>query len=176
MELTPEERQRIYQEEKARRGGNKGRLVVGCLVVLGLAGLMCSVWFISCISKIATTSGTRLSTAQPSASSQPELLLLAQHCNISRGGGMLIVEGQVQNTSPRSMDFVIVVAEGFDKDGNFVSSQDAPVDYRPLLPGQRSPFTVIMNFNPAIARCGVTGFKDSNGRQILHSVKPAQDR
>jgi hypothetical protein len=43
------------------------------------------------------------------------------------------------------------------------------VEYDPLLPGQRSPFSAITTGNPAITKCNV-GFKQMFGGAL--SVKP----
>jgi hypothetical protein len=47
----------------------------------------------------------------------------------------------------------------------FISSDDALIEYNPLLPGQSSPFKVMVRFNPAMKTYRVH-FKDVLGRVI----------
>lgn len=58
------------------------------------------------------------------------------------------VEGQVKNLTSDAFRSVTAVVSWFDKDDRFISSDSALVDYRPLLPGQVSPFSVLVASNP----------------------------
>jgi hypothetical protein len=56
--------------------------------------------------------------------------------------------------------------------GDFVSSDDALIEYNPLLAGQTSPFKTITKGNPAIKRCKI-GFKHFWGAEIsFEDAKP----
>jgi hypothetical protein len=41
-----------------------------------------------------------------------------------------------------------VVASWYDKDGTFISSDDAPIEYQPLMPGHTSPFKSLIQGMP----------------------------
>jgi hypothetical protein len=62
---------------------------------------------------------------------------------------------------------VAVVATWYDKDGNFIKTDDALIDYNPILPGQTSPFKTITSGNPAMSRYTVE-FKHLLGGTISH--------
>jgi len=68
----------------------------------------------------------------------------------SREYGYITLEGEVRNISGLSINEIVAVAKAYTEDGTFVKSDDALIDYQPLLAGQASPFKVIMSDNPAI--------------------------
>ncbi len=63
-----------------------------------------------------------------------------------------IVQGQVQNISKSSMRRVIAVVSWYTADGSFITSDDAEVDYNPILPGQVSPYKVFSTANPQMEK------------------------
>lgn len=81
-----------------------------------------------------------------------QLALLAARGYESEYGGYHYVEGQVKNVTDAPLKNVTAVAIWSDKDGNFIKSDDALVEYNPLLPGQTSPFKTISTGNPAMAK------------------------
>jgi hypothetical protein len=91
---------------------------------------------------------------RPSAPAAPtyELALISSRGYESDGGGYHIVEGRVKNVSDQSLKNVAAVATWFDKDGEFIKSDDALVDYNPILPGQISPFKTMSSTNPAMTK------------------------
>jgi len=90
--------------------------------------------------------------AQTSQEATPQLALLSSRGYESERGGYHYVEGQVRNISNQSLKNVTAVATWFDKDRNFIKSDDALIDYNPILRGQTSPFKTISSGNPAMAR------------------------
>jgi hypothetical protein len=66
--------------------------------------------------------------------------------------GYHYVEGQVKNVSDKPLKNVTAVGIWLDKDGNFIKSDDALIDYNPILPGQTSPFKTISSGNPAMSK------------------------
>jgi hypothetical protein len=76
-----------------------------------------------------------------------------------------IVEGEVRNISGASMDNVTAVARFYSADRTFITSDDALIDYRPLLPGQSSPFKIMQSWNPAMKSAGLE-FREFGGRAI----------
>jgi hypothetical protein len=86
----------------------------------------------------------------------------------SRGGyGYYTVEGEVKNISGKRLENVEAVATMYDKDGGFITTGSALIDYDPILPGQTSPFKVMVRANPAMERYRVT-FKKLSGVPIFH--------
>jgi hypothetical protein len=69
--------------------------------------------------------------------------------------GHAILEGQVRNISAHSLRNVEAVATFYTKDGEFITSADALIDYNPILPGQASPFKVYATENPAMNKANV---------------------
>jgi hypothetical protein len=90
-------------------------------------------------------------TARPSAtapSTAPSLALLS-----SRGyeqSSFFIVEGQVTNLSDRPLRNVTAVSTWVDAKGEFITSDNAIIDFNPILPGQTSPFKTMTRGNPAM--------------------------
>lgn len=82
------------------------------------------------------------------AAAGPVLKVLA--FNWKEDHGYLIMEGLVKNTSSEPLKDVQAVAIYSDEDGTFVKSEDALVEYNPILPDQSSPFKVTTKNDPAI--------------------------
>lgn len=79
--------------------------------------------------------------------------------------GYFIIEGEVKNISSESLKSVEAVGTTYTETGEFVKSSEALIEYDPILPGQTSPFKVMMTTNPAITKCNV-GFKEFWGTTI----------
>ena len=77
----------------------------------------------------------------------------------------MIVEGQVENISQSSMKNVVAVANFYTQDGEFITSENALIEYDPIPPGQTSPFKTGARYNPAMKRCSVD-FKEFFGGKI----------
>ena len=75
------------------------------------------------------------------------------------------IAGDVKNISNKPLENVLAVGTAYTEDGTFVKSSDAIIEYSPILPGQTSPFEVLMSGNPAISKCKV-GFKEFLGGAI----------
>jgi hypothetical protein len=114
--------------------------------------------------RTTTGSGT---TPAPALAATPsdDVALLSARGYESEYGGYHYVEGQVKNVSGKSLDNVTAVATWYDKDGNFIKSDDALIDFNPILPGQTSPFKTISTGNPAMSRYSVQ-FKTLFGRAL----------
>jgi len=69
--------------------------------------------------------------------------------------GYAIVEGQVTNVSGQSLENVMAVVTFQTSSGQFITSDDALVDYNPLLPGQTTPWKVMARWNPAMSSASV---------------------
>jgi hypothetical protein len=86
---------------------------------------------------------------------------------VSPGGGFIIVEGTVRNIYDKPLKDIQVVAMGYGGPWakEFVSSSTALIEYNPILPDQISPFTVYLDYNPAIKEVKVE-FKEFFGGTI----------
>jgi hypothetical protein len=85
-----------------------------------------------------------------------------------------IAEGTVTNLTNTSLRNVEAVVSFHDGNGGFVTSDDAIIEYNPILPGQTSPFKTMTNFNPAIRTASIE-FKELMGGTIP-SVQPPSTR
>lgn len=95
----------------------------------------------------------------------PELALLSSRGYESDGGNYHIVEGEVRNLSSKPMRQVTAVASWYDKSGMFITSDNALIEFDPLLPGQSSPFKTMSRTNPEMSRYAVE-FKYLYGASI----------
>jgi hypothetical protein len=84
-----------------------------------------------------------------------QLAILASRGYESDSGNYFYVEGQVKNLTDKPLKNVAVVATWFDKEGTFITSDSALIDYNPLLPGQASPFKTITRGNPRMSKFSV---------------------
>lgn len=113
----------------------------------------------------AATSSNSPAAKTPPAEPAPQLEVLA-----SKGWteyGYHKVEGQVKNVSATAIDNVMVNVTWYANDGTFVKKDNALIDYRPLLPGQTSPFSTITSSNPEMKRFSVE-FTTFRGALIPH--------
>jgi hypothetical protein len=107
-------------------------------------------------------------TAGPIATPEPPpyaLALISAECNRTLET-FITCEGFVRNVSNRSIEDVVAVANFHREDGTPITSDEALIDYNPILPGQDSPFSIIATYNPAIAKWEID-FKELFGGTIL---------
>lgn len=133
-------------EEKRKK---TSPLAWGCLVVLVLFGII----FLAGLFRVAQSPNRPTPGAPDAALPQAaQLALLSSRGYESEGGGYYIVEGQVQNISNQSLRNIESVASWYARDGTFITSDSALVEYNPILPGQTSPFRTISTANPRMAK------------------------
>jgi hypothetical protein len=65
--------------------------------------------------------------------------------------GYAIAEGQVTSLFPHALEDVEAVVTFSSKDGEFITSRSAPIQFNPILPGQTSSWRVAADWNPSIA-------------------------
>jgi hypothetical protein len=95
-----------------------------------------------------------------------KLALISGTCTQQSDIGFNRCQGFVKNVSGVSLENVEVVIEWVDSSGIPQSSDDALIDYNPVLSGQESPWNTIGTYNPALRRFRVM-FKDLLGGTIL---------
>jgi len=79
----------------------------------------------------------------------------------------MFIRGEVKNVSNRPIKNLMAVATFRTGAGGFVKSDDALVEYNPLLPGQTSPFKVGTTHNPASEKCRLS-FKTMFGGEVKY--------
>ena len=109
-----------------------------------------------------TISSAGSATNVPQQSSQNASPLLELVSTVASRQYMIQVEGQVKNISQQSLKSVTVVVSCYDANGAFVTSQNAMIQYNPILPNQVSPFIAYINNNPAIVNYKIE-FKELSG-------------
>jgi len=110
------------------------------------------------------TSPAAQKAAQASA---PRLQVLAKRGYESESGGYYYVEGQVKNITNQPIDRLRIVATWFTKDGTFITTDQAMIDYDPLMPGQTSPFKTITRGNPQMSKFSIE-FARLGGGTVAH--------
>lgn len=151
----------VAKAEEQQKSGKRTGLIIAAVV-----GLF--VW-IAISSGDPTTSSTSRATSAPPVPAQPQLELVATQWR--RSSDMFItMEGQVRNISNEPLEDVTAVTTYTNTNGDFITSDDALIDFNPILPGQTSPFSTITTYNPEITRARVE-FKHLMGGTILTKPK-----
>jgi hypothetical protein len=145
------------------------RAAIGCLTVLGI---FIALGIIGSLipsnpspSKTGSTPAAAPTPAPTPAAVEPDLALLASNGYSSSEGAFFHVEGQVRNLSKKPLESVMAVTTWYDKQGAFIKTAEALIDFNPILPGQTSPFKTITSGNPAMSKYTVE-FKHIFGRTI----------
>ena len=167
MGLSPEDKRRIEEEEKyrleVRQKEKTKRAGIGCLVVI-LIGILLALGIGTCVALTAggdeaepSLRDTRVPTARAVTPTRTPPLLEVQSssCTVDSRIGFAYVRGEVKNISGESLGNVTAVASWYAGDGDFIKSDDALIDYNPILPGQVSPFETISTHNPVMGKCKV---------------------
>lgn len=100
-------------------------------------------------------------------STEPVLEVISWKCDTSYGHTS--VSGEVKNISGKSIENVMAVGNFKTKDGTFVKSADALIEYNPILAGQISPFKAMTANNPAIENCELA-FKKLAGGTLKYKM------
>ncbi len=131
-----------------------GRATVVCTV--GVCFILIVLWQSNApLGKIQST---------PTAPAPTELLLL--DWSWYYGIGHAIVKGRVVNISDRPLNYVEVLVTFKTDDGEFITSNTGPIEFRTLMPDEVSPFTVYTLRNPLKREAHITSFKTLFGDPI----------
>lgn len=135
---TSEEADTTPMFERAPRSGLQGRP----LLKLGV-GFAMAVLVIVLIAMSGDRHSTSADEGQPEASGQPAApaleLLSMRH---TRTGDGLTVTGLVRNRSAADAASIVAVVFVFDREGGFVASGRAPLEFGSVALGDESPFKV----------------------------------
>jgi hypothetical protein len=111
-----------------------------------------------------TAAGPETPTAAPSGATQasagPSLELLSMRHEQARDG--LTVTGLVRNPATAPASAIVAVVVAFDRDGNFLASGRAPLEYGRLASGDESPFRVTIANVTDVGRYRVS-FRTADG-------------
>ncbi|MBN1473498.1 MAG: hypothetical protein JW914_02680 [Syntrophaceae bacterium] len=113
---------------------------------------------------------TTTTRSPQSVSKNNDPVLELQSWNWYQEYGYVTAEGTVKNISSESLNNVVAVLQVYDEQGTFISSSDALIDYRPILPGQISPFKVMLSYNPAMKKASID-FKAFSGGTLQWKKK-----
>lgn len=130
-------------------------------VALSIVGVFLLAIVSGAVASAPTPSSSPSASNTPSATTPEQAqndapLLELQTFNFTKSYDFDKVQGAVKNISGQKMEGVQVVASFYDKDDNFIKSDDAMIKYNPILPGQISPFETIGTDNPAIKTASVS--------------------
>jgi hypothetical protein len=78
------------------------------------------------------------------------LVVGSWNCTTERDTDYVTIRGEIKNASDSSIKGLDIVVTLRTADGTFVTSDDGMPDYETILPGQTSPFHVLIRHNPAV--------------------------
>lgn len=113
----------------------------------------------------STSAPTGSAATPPAAPEPPPLELQSWRCD--KEHGYVFVKGEVKNVSSNKLENVMAVGEFRTKSGELVKSEDALIDYNPIMPGQTSPFSAGGTDNPQINGCQIA-FKYLMGGTVAY--------
>lgn len=141
---------------------------------VGLVGIIL-VLFVGYIIYAAATGSGRSSTnsptpsAVPSTPPTPPLEVQSWRCDTEHG--YVFVRGEVKNVSSQKLENVVAVGEFRTESGELVKTEDALLEYNPIMPGQQSPFKAGGTENPQIKNCNLSFKYLLGGGKIAYTVK-----
>ena len=141
---------------------------VGCLIgiillVIIIGGIIGSLDSTPSSLSSSSSNTTTSKHRPPPTPAEPKLLLL--NWTWHQEHDYAIVEGEVQNISSEKLRNVQAVVKFYTTDDKFITSDDAMIEYNPILSGQTSPFKVMARYNPAMESASIT-FKKLMGGTI----------
>ena len=128
---------RLEMFERATRSGLQGRPLVKVGVGFAMAILVIVLIAMSGDRERASADEPR-AAVQEQAAQELELLSMRH----SRDGNALRVAGLVRNRGASAADSIMAVVFVFDRDGGFVASGRAPLEFGAIARGDESPFHV----------------------------------
>src|SRR5690349_7495962 len=150
----------LFSEPERTSPWGRRFVVIGCLA----AALVLVIGMTMVLSRSKTPPATvGASAAQPSTATDVSPLELLS-LRYSQESDRMVITGVVQN--PRGaapISRVVATAFLFGKDGSFLSSGRAPLDFVTLTPGEESPFVVNIPVTGQVTRYRV-GFRTEDGR------------
>jgi hypothetical protein len=113
----------------------------------------------------SSESGAR-KEAPGASTSGKDLVVSSWNCAID--GSFANVRGEVKNASGSPIKSLGLVVSLRTADGTFVSSTNGSTEYDVILPGQTSPFDILVRFNPAVRKVDLS-LKNEDGEVVEFS-------
>ena len=158
--------------QEGTKPAQKGISIIGwiAIVFLGLfiIGMMIGPDKSTSTNPDSTFSADQSNAVTPATPEPPPLEVLSWRCDNEHG--YIHVRGEVRNVSSRKLENVVAVGEFRTKDGELVKTGEALLDYNPIMPGQKSPFSAGGTDNPSIKNCQIA-FKYLMGGSIPYTEK-----
>jgi len=132
------------------------------------------IWVVTSITGKDDSTSSLMASAKAEKEAKTPVLEL-QKWSWYKLSNFAIAEGAVKNISPKPIDNVVAVFVVYDKQGGFIKADNALIDYRPILPGQASPFKVYCNYNPKIHKASID-FKVLSGGTLRWKKKEKQQK
>lgn len=126
-------------------------------------GIGCGGFILLLVVISAFSSGAGPSSDGGTGGSTAKLALLSFSCETK--SGFNTCTGEVKNITDKTLKNVTAVASWRDGAGALQRTDEALIDFNPILAGQTSPFTTIGTSNPALTRANVS-FKELLGGKI----------
>jgi hypothetical protein len=152
---------------RKKQGTSTGVKILAVIFILMGIGM--------CQSLMSTNKGSYQPGSYQSAGTKTEPVLEVQKWHWYKEYDYAIAEGTVKNISSESLNNVLAVLQIYDKQGNFIKSDNALIEYRPILPGQTSPFKVMSSFNPAMGKASID-FKTFSGGTLFWREKEGKKK
>jgi hypothetical protein len=98
------------------------------------------------------------------------LVVNSWSCSREGDSDYIYIRGEVKNASDSSVDWLQIVVTLRTAEGKFVTSDRGFTEYQTILPGQTSPFKVMIGFNPAVRTADLS--IKSNDRELVEFSGP----
>jgi hypothetical protein len=101
------------------------------------------------------------------------LVVNSWNCTTERDSDYVTIRGEVKNASDSPIKGLEIVVTLRTADGTFVTSDDGMADYETILPGQTSPFKLLIGHNPAV-RTADLSFKNDDRELVEFSGRHSE--
>ena len=127
----------------------------GCLVIVVLLGAFTCAGLMSDTTDQLSSEPANPSRKTPAKAEPAGPQLLIGKWSWREEHGYAIAEGEVTNASRRSLENVTAVVTFKTSAGDFITSDDAVIDFNPILPNQTSPWKIMARWNPEMKNASV---------------------
>lgn len=154
--------QKLFKKEKVSRSKILGISII-LVIIFSVLSTDYSSSNVSNTNSSSTSSGANGTVNNEPV--EPEYLLELKSYKCYEEYGYFQITGEVMNISDHSLDNIEAIGGAYTKEGEFVKSDSALIEYNPIMPGQTSPFKVMTTMNPLIHKCNID-FKSLMGGTI----------
>jgi len=104
--------------------------------------------------------------APSASSSDKDIVISSWNCTIENIGNFANVRGELKNASGSPIKSLGILVSLRTADGTFVSSTNGNTEYDVILPGQTSPFDILVRFNPAVRKVDLSLERDGQAVEL----------